>query len=525
MKHLHPFVIICLVLSAVFVSMLIGWTDLKIPVAAENRMLPDAAAQRAKDLTKVLKRAGYEVSFGYLKQYTMEDCDYSLAVMGSCFLNNPAAPYVIPVMPVWSEEWVDPATAGTWGPDEEGYSSTYRLDPGEAILIFGKLPSPARYFGLQSYHFTREGTYDSSSAMYLKMMQVDPAMPKRFFHTVPGNPARIIPFASLSNAINNVVIQQQSGAAFNQLRYFIITPDQLMDQGLRKVLHRAGIQQKDIFTEPIPSNMRTGLHEHADEFVTTFRYSEPEDHALADAWREDPSMIVMRIRPIKQNKLPVPYPEVQLEQRLALPESYLKNDLDRLVEAIFERWNQAYKPEQVKQQIDFQSVFEFVGPLCEKIGMDCLGDTQDAAYQARIQGLTLDFGEVYAYVGALGTETGNATYVGLGINNGRKMLGVGNISDHQLKGSANAYSGEVDNTGKLFVHYFARSCDGLEEYTSGYCTEITPEMIPICADPAQTSCIRVLFTERDYMFPGSRRGPDSAFLLPGRIIKLQDPRQ
>jgi hypothetical protein len=270
--------------------------------------------------------------------------------------------------------------------------------------------------------------------------------------------------------------------------------------------------------------MRTGLDEHADDFITVIRYSEPEDETLGNAWRKDTPLFVMRIRPIRENKLPIPYPEVQLEQRFAQSEYYLEKDLDALVEAVFNRWDQTYALARVFKQLNFQSEFDFVGPLCEKIGMDCLGDTQDAAYQARLGGFPLDFGEVYAYVGPLGTETGNATYVGLGINNGYKMLGVGNVHDDQLKDSAEDYSSEVNNSGKLFVHYFARSCAGLEEYTGGYCTEITPQMIPICTDSTYKTCMRVMFTERDYIFPGSRRGPDSAFLLPGRIIKLQDPR-
>jgi hypothetical protein len=509
-------------LLSVLALMLAGWVYPPVN-QPENGMPPEVAA-RVKDLTIAMNRAGYEVRSGYMKQYAIADCAYSLKVTGYCFMNNPVAPYVVPVMPVWPEEWLDPATAGVLGPDAVGYRSTYRLDPREAILIFGELPPPAKYFGIQSYLFTRDGTFDTNSAMYLKMFNIDPAMPLKLFHTVPANPERIITVDSLSNAINNVVIEQQSGAAFNQMRYFIITPDQQADNGLRKILYRAGVSADDIFTEPIPSNMRTGLDEHADEFLTVIRYSEAEDEALANAWRKDTPLFVMRIRPIPQNKRPIPYPEVQLEQRFAQSEYYLEKDLDALVEAVFNRWDQTYTPARVFKQLNFQSEFDFAGPLCEKIGMDCLADTQDTAYQARLGGFPLDFGEVYAYVGPLGTETGNATYVGVGINNGYKMLGVGNVHDDQLKGSAEDYSSEVSNTGKLFVHYFARSCEGLEEYSGGYCTEVTPQMIPICTDPTYKTCQRMMITERDYIFPGSRRGPDSAFLLPGRIIKLQDPR-
>ena len=124
----------------------------------------------------------------------------------------------------------------------------------------------------------------------------------------------------------------------------------------------------------------------------------------------------------------------------------------------------------------------------------------------------------------LGTETGNATYVGLGINDAIVKLGVYNLSDSQLKGSAESFAGQVNNTDKFFLHYFARSCTGLETLTEGNCTEITPKMIPLCTDSTGATCHRVAFSERDYIFPGSRRGPTSSSLLPARIILLQDPR-
>ncbi len=86
--------------------------------------------------------------------------------------------------------------------------------------------------------------------------------------------------------------------------------------------------------------------------------------------------------------------------------------------------------------IDTQTYpFNLVGPLCDNIGMDCLGDTQDASYQFR-GGFGFDNGEVYAVVGTLGTATGNATYVSLGVNNFRLRLGAENVDGTKLVGSA-----------------------------------------------------------------------------------------
>jgi len=445
--------------------------------------------------------------------------------MDTCFYNNPASPYIFPVMPTWPDEWPNQDLSNLFGPTAPGYSVTYRLDPHEAILILGQLPPKARYFGMQSYTASRQGAYDTSSEMYQYIFNTyGPKVLTTFFHTIPTNDERIFASDSLSNSNNNVVIEQQSGAAFNHLRYFIITADQTMEVNMRNALDKIHVNAKDIFTEPIPSSIRIGLGEEADDLFTLIRYAEPHKIAQADKWRSDLPLVVLRIRPVNPSSQPVRYGPVVLEPHQVVDEFPLQPDLDSLVNAVIKRWDQVDNPPPVWVQHDLQTEFHFVGPDCLEIGMDCMADTQDTAYQAIPGGFLVDNGKIFAYAGVLGTETGNATYVGLGINNAIVKLGVYNLSDSQLKGSADSFASEVNNTDKFFLHYFARSCTGLESLTEGNCTEITPEMIPVCADPTGATCHRVAFSERDYIFQGGRRGPASAYLLPARIVLLQDPR-
>ena len=123
-----------------------------------------------------------------------------------------------------------------------------RLDPREAIVVLAQMPPPAAYFGLQTYLFSRQGTYSKDNPTYQWLAaNMSLALPS-FFHTVPLNPARILTADSLSNAINNVVIEGQSGPAFGQLRYFIVTPDQHMDGVVRAALVKIGIAQKKTFS-------------------------------------------------------------------------------------------------------------------------------------------------------------------------------------------------------------------------------------------------------------------------------------
>jgi hypothetical protein len=87
-----------------------------------------------------LRTSGLEVSVGYPRLYTQADCAYSYRVFHNCFGNNPASPYVMPVVKSWPEEYVDPAMENGFGRTRPGYSVTYRLDPREAIILFGRMP-------------------------------------------------------------------------------------------------------------------------------------------------------------------------------------------------------------------------------------------------------------------------------------------------------------------------------------------------------------------------------------------------
>ena len=239
--------------------------------------VPEEIETTTRRLMDDLKKQGFRVARGYFMLYEEDDCEYSQRAMGTCYFNNPAAPYVFPVVPTWPEEFVDPATKDVFGPTEPGYSATWRLDPREAIVILAKTPPPAKYFGLQTYSFTRQGTFDTQSDAYRYFADIGANCVDQWFHTIPGNADRIGAANSLSNPINNVVIAEQSGAVFDQLRYFILTPDRSMETAVREALGKISIATKDIFTEPIGTKvrpglevyaMRTGLDEAADDFTT-----------------------------------------------------------------------------------------------------------------------------------------------------------------------------------------------------------------------------------------------------------------
>lgn len=139
----------------------------------------------------------------------------------------------------------------------------------------------------------------------------------------------------------------------------------------------------------------------------------------------------------------------------------------------------------------FVSAFRFldlVGQHCLARPMNCIGDTQDADYQIG-PSLRIDDGEVIAVVGTLGTATGNATYVSLSVNRFEVLMGVANLNDAELAGTAAPFAGALQNDARLFyVHYAARDCTGLDPWLE----------LPTTLVPAGEV---IKFLQRNYIFP------------------------
>ena len=501
----------------------------KSPISVNQ--VPAALESTARNLEHVLRQRGFEVGRGYFRLYTTDDCPYSFDVMKSCYANNPAAPYVLPTVPFWRDEFVDPATINALGLTRKGYSSSFRFDPREAIVILAQLPPPAGYFGLQTYQFTHKGTYDTGSDQYDFVYENLNSLVGIFFTEVPKNDERIQLISSLSNSINNVVIERQSGRAFDEMRYFIITPDKLVDEGVRNAFHSLQIDDHDIFTEKIPSTAESGitigLGEDADDFAAAMRYAEPDDGGgigtRSTAWRTDLPMIVLRVRYTYTSRAPEPYPAVTLESRTAWDETQLQPQLGQLVSLVSAKWGQPCTgPNCPLTTLNMQQPrMSLVGPECTPVGMNCLADTQDTIYEMSPK-LSLDEGEVYAMIGPLSTETTNATYVSIGINNSYLFEGVGDVNNKLLFGTALEFAPDITNAQQFFVYYFTRDCKGLGSLTNGQCFSISTDMIPACTgDPA--TCPRLSLSLRAYIRPGTQRGPDAAKILPSVIIPLKRP--
>ena len=273
----------------------------------ENQV-PGWVESTARRLANGFKQQGYEVARGYFKLYTKDDCPFSYDVLHSCLGNNPAAPYVIPVVPPWSEEWVDPGTADMIGPTVAGYNASYRLDPPrgdrESRPSFSPASAIFRAANLSASRAPGELSKESDQYTFVKE-KGSPPWWRRSSPRCPRTSKRVQHFADLSDPINNVVINNRSSAVWDQVRYFVITPDKTMETAVRQALARLGIPEKDVFTEQIPAklgetNMAIGLGKGADDFLTVLRYAMPDDEGRegtrSQAWRKNLPLVVLRIR-------------------------------------------------------------------------------------------------------------------------------------------------------------------------------------------------------------------------------------
>lgn len=501
--------------------------------------VPSANERTTDRVIEALASRGFEVSRGYFRLYTMDDCKDSFPVMHSCYGNNPAAPYVTFAVRPWEGEFLDPATRNAIGRLEPGYTGTFRFDPKEAIVVFGRMPPPAAYFGLQTYLFTREGSFATDSNTYKWIAEKYPNTLDTFFTYVPNtNEQRIQMFASVGNSSNNVIVKEQTGSAFNQERFFISTPDQLMAEAVQSALAAASIDPRHVFTEPIPSThddgsdggMKIGLGAPADEFLFVMRYAMPNDGggpgSVSARWKEELPLTVLRIRDTS-GRPAQPYDLPVLDARTAVDESPLAPDFLKLVTAVNERWGQPCAVSNCSDRamnfIDLQgSQINLVGPECTKIGMNCIGDCQDTSYQITANFL-LDTGYVYGVAGTLGTRTGNATYVGLSLNDSYLLKGIGNIDSDRLRNTANAYAANLTNPSKFYLYYLARDCAAIDKLTNGNCISVTEKMLPVCTDLADPDCHPLKLMQREYISKGTTRGPDSTLLLPPKLIRLKLP--
>jgi hypothetical protein len=476
------------------------------PLSKINRLSP--SLENKVQLFKAdLVSNGYAIERGYWTLWSANDCKYPLQSMGFCYGNNPTAPYALAVVPQWRDEYSDQSTNHVLSTFQRNMNAIYRLDAREALVVAAELPPPGRYMGIQSNVFSRETEPNTEDFVY-KQPVLDDLMRGILFSAMP-DPSRMMVIASIGNSTNNVVMTQQTGQPWQagQQRFFVITPDADVADSVKAALLRAGVPSaNDIFVEKVsPDLVRVGLGKSADDMITYIRYALPNDIAAGNEWRANLPLTVFRVRDMSSVRPANPFPIEEYDARnWNFDETALADDINSLVGAVRSYWNQPAAPR--FQSFSLFTVFDLVGQHClgypnpARGPMNCLGDTQDSDYQIS-RSFSLDSGQVIAVLGTLATQTGNATYTSLSVNWFPQLVGIRNIDDNVLDGTAARFASALDNDASLFyVYYVARDCSGLEN-----CAQVSRQSVPV------GDLIKII--QRNYVTPGFARGPDPSKLL------------
>lgn len=479
-------------------------------------------SQITQGLTQKLNPAGYSVRSGKARQFGIEDCDRVVPIFGNCFGNNPAAPYVVALVPQIPGEYLDPYynTSFIYPEEDAGLSLSYRLNPNEAVILMGQTPPQGAYFGAQTYLFARQGT--PKPPLWFSFFLGEETTSLFFF--VSPNPERFLSFSSLSESINHVRMSRQLGApsAFDRRFYTIHSADPQTANTVKQALIGAGAAEKAIFIEALPNSVKLGLGASSDDLTTLVRYALPKNESEGERWRDTLPLSVLRVSG--------PDSAIGSVKRFGpQPESVLTgNDESGLLVALRDltfELKQGLGISLFTETSEFlpASSINLTGKKCIPATMNCLGETLDTDTYRISSAVVLDSNDVLVVAGVDHTETGNATYVSLSVNDQSILKGVASESQTgtaagfvsgRLKGSASAFLAEEGRRispalsvakEKLYLRLFARNCSGLP-----FCTVISAAKVALDKP--------LVLTQRAYVKPGDSLGADPTKLLSPRLI-------
>ena len=480
-----------------------------------------------------LPSGGYLANQGNAYLMVNSDCALYISIFGSCFDQNPAAPYIIPQPPI-EQSYVDPYYAvplNQAGPDGTT-NIIYRLSDQDALVTIVSYPPKAAYLGYQSYVFSSE-TSNYTTVYPLQIPSPDPS--------------RFELFASIGNDVNNVIVQNQLGSSpwNGTVAMYITTSNQTLATALTENAINQGISANAIFIEPMGSNILTGNNSTSDDFVTLIRYAVPESTSSANNWNANLSTNVLVYKVTDATASVSRYGANAYTARDGTTnETALQGPLNQVATLL-----QAYltskqgtpstiTPSTASSSDDAQHVptYGFVGNTCIGKGTICNGDNQDTSTYAMARIDTLAASETAFIVGVNHNALNNASYISDDISNAATSAGVASSSQTNesavgfdsgiLTGSAEAVltalgisipDGLAQALPYLYVTFIARDCSNPTiNAASAYCINLLGDSLVPAADP-------ISFTERSYIRPTTTTGGNvNIMIYPSLVAATSD---
>ncbi len=365
----------------------------------------------------------------------------------------------------------------------------FQLRPGEAIVLIGLTPPPAKYFSYTPYLWTR---------MY-------------------ADGTRHQLFTSLGDAVNNATVRTIGPAPFNAPVALIFTPDKTTDDRVRAALQRAGYPEAIINTVVFPASMlNLGHSVTADELAITLRNAIWQKQADGDAYINNPQLSVFRVTPhTPANANPFPAPPLRV-RGTGQTEMDLMHKLDQLRQGI------------IAANAELHAADIVLNPMCNEgydliqRGIEQCIDTRDAFYIGAglpeydaINRITLAEDEFLMIYGVNHVATGKATYMNTNFYASEEAkLTLGAIDDRVFPDTADLFLPAGDPAADVMYAYkISRNCGGaancLQLSVPQGCTRLTLD----------SGTLLGVFT-RIYLEPATRIGPAMPEILYDRVIKF-----
>jgi hypothetical protein len=427
----------------------------------------------APDLRAALEGAGYVVADGSFEMLDLSDC---CDPGRSCSGNNPTSPYGAIFLPRGPGQ-----TVANPQEDARGLSFSWRLRDDEAIVVLGRTPPAAAYFGLTPY-----------------LMDRDSGLVRRPI------------FASIDDTTNDDTIEVDAPAGsstFDQPFAMVITPHAGTEAAVRTALTGVGISRGTNTMVIDAATVRLGLDDPDDTLGVLFRVAIFDDDVAGAAWRDAPGWTVMRLSPAtpaSPDPLALPTPRPRDTTRT---ETALTSAVDRLEAAV--------RAANAGRAIRDLMVTDGALDPYECIAMErfCAGDNRDTIYPAAGP-FRLQAGDSLYVLGVDHEATGKATYASASVYAIDHLVGLRAVTSREWAGSAEPWLPGDPDASQLFAWRIARDCTG-----DPACLTIP---VGTCPDGAALDAFLAL-AFRAYVEPTTFTSPDSTTLVRERVLLVQAP--
>ena len=444
---------------------------------------------KASSVSEAFEQQGFVTQVGKATDFQIADC----AFLDRCFGNNASAPYLLFNLPGHSDDpsFLPENTVGEIPRVPAEMRSQYYLADNEALVITGKTPPQARYFGFTPYLFSR---LDSAGE-------------------------RISVFASLTDTLNPVNALAGVDGPFDSEIAVIYTSDAESMANARSALQSQGYSSANINEVVLPrEGMNYGFDSaSSDTFLLMGRVALFDEPEKGELYLEDLPLQVYRLTPEADGAGSALSVVSRVSRGDGSTEDALQPGLEQLGEAIIAAAQEVGEVQEINIASS-ELIAQIIDPeVCIENVTECKGDNTDTTYAAgplsviQADGTnTLAADEYFVVYGVNHTAAGKSTYSNFSVYTKTKRIGVVAVDSDDMAGSAESYLPDRADQDNYFAYEVRRDCTD-----RSHCLQLNTEFPGAALDES------LFFIFRAYMNPGLSVSPDHDEILTERVIHVK----